>query len=631
MRSTTLATRALTAVWALLLAAAVAGGAVRAATPPAEGTGAGIHLGRHWLARPHWVRSGARGECHAVLPGADEGMRFVLWQPGRRMIWACALLLPLDTEHRPLLRLAYEAGGMDAGGEVMVVGLVAQTGPRSAVVPVMTRADLGPSRGVRTLEVDLAEVALPGPVCGLAVHLLTRPAQMEPAWIELRTLSLYSRDGLPQGAGPASEPLTVRVLNVEGQPLQGALAAVDPERLDVACCAETDAAGRAVLPASGSRAAVHTVRAEKAGYAAVECPAEVTGETVVVLPAVRDGIGTVTTVHGGGIPGAVVRASLPCIAVAGQVCLLPHESLADDLGRWRLAGGVPFSDGSLGLLEAFEGERGRGTRPVGLSGMSEPWPVVLHRAGEAPDPELSTPEQLGMAGDVAALTALAADPLESDAFRLEAARELLGILARLPETQDDVLRGLLHAGARSREPLRERLLGLYLAALRSAGLPPGAAVESARRLAAAGLVPADLQAALQSRGSFWQRLFAGGAARGVSAGAVAPVPHGALAGPASAAALPAPIRVPEGPAREAAGASYAQPVRVPPPGGKATAVPLDGARLGRWLENPACRPTPKAVAPVAAPDPRGRPSAVGLDVPSPSAGGAPTPVAVLPP
>jgi hypothetical protein len=69
-----------------------------------------------------------------------------------------------------------------------------------------------------------------------------------------------------------------------------------------------------------------------------------------------------------------------------------------------------------------------------------------------------------MAGDVAALTALSADTLEADAFRLEAARELLAIPARLPEARDDVLRGLLHAGVRSREPLRGSLLGLYLVA-----------------------------------------------------------------------------------------------------------------------------------------------------------------------
>jgi hypothetical protein len=123
-----------------------------------------------------------------------------------------------------------------------------------------------------------------------------------------------------------------------------------------------------------------------------------------------------------------------------------------------------------------------------------------------------------MEGDVAALTTLAADPLESDAFRLEAARGLQATAVGCPEARDDVLRGLLHVAAMAKGALRREAVSLFLGTLKASGQSAGTASRLARQLCAVQMLPADLLAALLERESFWHRLFAGRSSRGAAAG-----------------------------------------------------------------------------------------------------------------
>ena len=193
-------------------------------------------------------------------------------------IWYHPLDLPLDWRRYPILVLRYRAREVASspGLPPFAVGLVDRW-RTSIPLSAVDRGELSCDGAVHTIRRDLRELELNATLEGIAVCVEADGGGAAFDLISLHFEAEEPQEALPPEVAEADaphedEPIRVKVVNQQGEPVGGAVVVVDSERLNWAFACETTADGLAEIVPLANEAATHMLRVEHDGFVPVEMP-----------------------------------------------------------------------------------------------------------------------------------------------------------------------------------------------------------------------------------------------------------------------------------------------------------------------------------------------------------------------
>ncbi len=220
-----------------------------------------------------WKSSSWAGHDDTALIAMEEEKdrpRFIVAQAGRRHVWIYYLAIPFDPQHYPIAVLTYRARNTNPdSADYYGLWIDDTTGPnRDNIYPFVSN-DFIPDGQVRELRKDLRTLNPKGEITGLALGV--NCGKQSPAEFELIGLRFEadpdSRQARPIRLG---SPVSIRVVDQAGKPVEGATVTVDAERANWSRSTTTDKDGRASVTPLANNFAKHMLRISKAGMASVE-------------------------------------------------------------------------------------------------------------------------------------------------------------------------------------------------------------------------------------------------------------------------------------------------------------------------------------------------------------------------
>jgi protocatechuate 3,4-dioxygenase beta subunit len=267
-----------------------------------------------------------------ALDDSSGWPKFVVGAPDSMHIWLNYLTIPVDWEQYPVLVMTYRARNIKSTDDY-VIWMDDTTGPSYHGICPFLSQDLTADGVIHELRSDLRLYDPKGPIIGMSVNV--RSGTEVPAEFELMGLRFEREEGAqPAGTVRDDQPLSLRVVDPTGRPVEGAAVAIDAELANWARSALTDKDGRATLTPLANDAGKHMLRISKPGYVTAEVlqNGERLPQEVRLPPGVRYG-GLVTDEEGKPVAGASIN-----IIVRGTregVKLRPAlHLLTDTQGRW---------------------------------------------------------------------------------------------------------------------------------------------------------------------------------------------------------------------------------------------------------------------------------------------------------
>lgn len=233
---------------------------------------------------------------------------FTIFEPDRRVGWYLNLEDAIDAKRYPLLTLTYRANNTHPTDDHYALYLHHKNfGWTEGIEPALSR-DLIADGQVHQIIYDMRDTATKtGRVKVVMIGVTS--GETSPAEFELIDLRFAGAENWATPAPAALEPITIRVLDVQGEPIEAARVTVDTERTHATEIALTDANGWAIVQPPKPRPGGHSLRIEKPGMLSVEIRAvsiDDVSRTVTMRPGLRYG-GRVVDEQGRPISGAVVK------------------------------------------------------------------------------------------------------------------------------------------------------------------------------------------------------------------------------------------------------------------------------------------------------------------------------------
>lgn len=256
-----------------------------------------------------WVHRCATPPMGFIEPLECGGSRFLIGEPGRDLDANAAYPQFIETQRTPLLQLTYRAVGIRTASVCRPV--ITFFGSGEGWVPVLFEGDLVSDGRVRTVTIDIRD-RLPEdrrtPRMLKQLNLrLSSEAGCAGSFdlIDLRFVPAPRAPSLPE---TAPVPATIRVVDMDGNPIEGATVRLDPYLREPRVEARTDADGRATLLSphpQGRRAALVT----HDGYLSMSfnnlADLDAGGELTARLVPAQTGSGVIVGEDGRPIAGAV--------------------------------------------------------------------------------------------------------------------------------------------------------------------------------------------------------------------------------------------------------------------------------------------------------------------------------------
>jgi thiol-disulfide isomerase/thioredoxin len=275
-----------------------------------------------------------------------DGFRLVVEEPGRSATLNYPVPVRMDPAWAGGAVLTYRAEGLRMENPDEPVLAFFGRSPR--IVPVVMHRDLTIDGNIHTVRVDLAEriAEAGGTVAGLEyIDFRVNAAGDRSGWMELIALRFEPGAAAMPGGGKTAQPVSVRVVDGEGEPMAGVSVILDPHWRNRSVTAATDETGLAVVKSErpdlpGTRQALQIERDGFAGVLFQDLSDVPAGEELVV-----------TLFEGRSIGGRVVDEAGASVAHASGVLWpsglsdlgrlgrptysFPRRIRADIEGRWR--------------------------------------------------------------------------------------------------------------------------------------------------------------------------------------------------------------------------------------------------------------------------------------------------------
>ena len=240
-----------------------------------------------------WVSSSWAGGQDTKLVALDESgdyPRFVVAEADRRHVWTYYFTMPFDPQRYPIAVLTYRAHNTHSGNYLL--WLDDTRGPNAGGICPFSTEQVVADGTVRELRADLRKLKPKAEIIGMALGVFC--GKQPPAEFELIGLRFKSEAEhvVVQPIKPSTS-VSVRVVDQNNNPVEGATVTVDSERSNWSRSTSTDKNGQATLTPLANRSGRHTLRISKTGMATVEAgDRRYTGslpEQVTLRPALQYG------------------------------------------------------------------------------------------------------------------------------------------------------------------------------------------------------------------------------------------------------------------------------------------------------------------------------------------------------
>jgi hypothetical protein len=294
---------------------------------------------RKWQVNGWGYRGKPKARNAAFDLEAEHAIFYVGDRSGRNL-WSYYLHHGIDRDRYPILVLGYRAVNVDTTSDDVLAWVGDGTTDRNeaagggALFCNQVVADGEPHE----LRKDLREVQTTADWKFVLLGLTA--SDQGGAMLEVVSLRFEAPPAAPAPAPESDQPITVRVLDVNGQPVAGAIVRTDVERRNFACSATTGADGMAtVTPLKhGGGDGSHYVRVERGGFAPLEwVPAAGTPDAPLELRppvGVRYG-GIVKDADGNRVAGVTVHYRAQWQPPSPEFRVSTGGlALTDETGRW---------------------------------------------------------------------------------------------------------------------------------------------------------------------------------------------------------------------------------------------------------------------------------------------------------
>ncbi len=261
--------------------------------------------------------------------------RFSVIEPEHWHVWIYYFTVPIDPEHYPIVVLTYRARNAPSVGDY-VLWLDDTRGPNSGGVAPFSCSSLTADGKIHRLKKDLRELGPEGHITGMALGVFC--GKQTPGEFELIGLRFEApEDAESREPIPEDNPISIRAVDSDGKPVEGATVVVDPEQINWSRSAITGKDGRARLTPLANVSGRHMLRISKQGLATVETGgrrfAGPLPEQVTLRAAVRYG-GLVKNQQGQPVEGAAVAVHIAGPWPPGIRQVRSVNVLTDSKGRW---------------------------------------------------------------------------------------------------------------------------------------------------------------------------------------------------------------------------------------------------------------------------------------------------------
>lgn len=227
------------------------------------------------LKRPAWSYSGfspgqtkSANICSMNLRG--EYPRFTCNQPGMRATFNYDFDLPIEMTRYPTFTLKYRAKNVDTNNTLTCIWI--DEGQRNAIFPLIDFDKLTVDGKIHDIQIDLPSAPVDskgtpfndGPVNGILVGVMN--TQAGEGSIELIDLEFRAASD-PAKKPQADQPIAVKIVDEQGDPIKNATITADAERKGAAVSATSDKDGLATLKPIKNELDKHALRVESADHA----------------------------------------------------------------------------------------------------------------------------------------------------------------------------------------------------------------------------------------------------------------------------------------------------------------------------------------------------------------------------
>ncbi len=265
---------------------------------------------------------------------------FVVPYSDKRSAWDARLPAQFKTESYPIMTMTYRARNIRPTG-AYVIYLWETTGRhRPEFYPIQSE-DLITDGQIYQLRRDLRDYNFHGTMRGFSISV--ESGEFLPAKFELLELRFEADPNQPNAAVDNDDPLTIQVLDTEGNPVAGAHVTLDPEMANWARTGRTDTSGMVTIVPLRNWSTRHSATVSADGMADVKLSGLTAGRKhkTVLSEATMYG-GRVVDSQGSPVPGTIVALAYP-------------ENIATSVGSRRInvqvASAMTGADGSWQINE----------------------------------------------------------------------------------------------------------------------------------------------------------------------------------------------------------------------------------------------------------------------------------------
>ncbi|MCK4850139.1 MAG: carboxypeptidase regulatory-like domain-containing protein [Phycisphaerae bacterium] len=283
-----------------------------------------------------WARGWGPHSWAVAMDVSGDSPRFSVIEPEHCHVWTYYFTAPVDPNRYPIIVLTYRARNAPSDRNY-VIWLDDTRGPNSGGVVPFYCSSLRADGKIYRLERDLRELGPKGHITGMALGVYS--GKQTPGEFELIGLRFEAPgDAEKREAIPEDKPVSIRVVDIDGGPVEGATVVVDPERINWSRSSTTGKDGRATLIPLVNVSGRHMLQISKPGMATVVAgdrrSSEPLPEQVTLVPSVSYGA-TVLNEDDQPVKGVAVRISVRAERKPGIRSLRTINVLTDARGRWR--------------------------------------------------------------------------------------------------------------------------------------------------------------------------------------------------------------------------------------------------------------------------------------------------------
>jgi len=275
----------------------------------------------------------------AVMRADGSAPCFIVVQPGTYGSWRHSIDLPIRSGRFPVITMQYRAFGTASWSPEPVLACTVGTGDNQRTVSLIEISELKADGTPQEVTKNLRPVIGDDHITALHIRLECLAEGDQEACLLLTSISFSAdKKALQRATGlPAARPIPVRVLDLQGKPVEDAVVVADIERMNFVRWTQTGADGTASLTPVPNESGRHTVRVVVEGYVETEVlyvPGETpTPVTLPLIPGTHCG-GMVLDGEGNGVANVVVRVKAEAYIPDGVRCLRTHKVLTDQKGAW---------------------------------------------------------------------------------------------------------------------------------------------------------------------------------------------------------------------------------------------------------------------------------------------------------